>query len=196
MHRQFEEIDLMKNITALLAFLVLLISGGLAQAQDVQTVSTIPQVLNHNIAGVEGEVVPAADAMPEEKYAFVPSNGEFKGVRTFAEQVKHVAAVNYMVGAAILEEKPPVELGGENGPDAIKNKADIVKFLKDSFVYVHNALTSVNESNLLKPIKSPFGDGKTNRLALSTLIAAHCFDHYGQMVVYLRMNRIVPPASR
>jgi uncharacterized damage-inducible protein DinB len=196
MHRQFEEIDLMKKIAALLAFLVLLISGGMARAQDGQTVSTIPQVLNHNIAGVESEFVPAAEAMPEEKYAFVPTNGEFKGVRTFAEQVKHVAAVNYMVGAAILEEKPPVELGGENGPDAIKSKADIVKFLKDSFVYVHKALTSVNEGNLLKPIKSPFGDGKTNRLALSTLIAAHCFDHYGQMVVYLRINSIVPPASR
>jgi uncharacterized damage-inducible protein DinB len=186
----------MKKIAALLAFPVLLICGGMAQAQDVQTVSTVPQVLNHNIAGVESEFVPAAEAMPEEKYAFVPSNGEFKGVRTFAEQVKHVAAVNYMVGAAILEEKSPVELGGENGPEAIKSKADIVKFLKDSFVYVHKALTSANESNLLKPIKSPFGDGKTNRLALSTLIVAHCFDHYGQMVVYLRMNSIVPPASR
>ena len=186
----------MKKVAALLAFLVLLICGGMTQAQDAQTVSTIPQVLNHNIAGVESEFVPAAEAMPEEKYAFVPTNGEFKSVRTFAEQVKHVAAVNYMVGAAILEEKSPVELGGENGPEAIKSKADIVKFLKDSFVYVHKALTSANESNLLKPIKSPFGDGKTNRLALSTLIAAHCFDHYGQMVVYLRMNSIVPPASR
>lgn len=185
----------MKKTAGLLAFLVLPICG-MAQAQDAQTVSTISQVLNHNITGVESEFVPAAEAMPEEKYAFVPSNGEFKGVRAFAEQVKHVAAVNYMVGAAILEEKPPVELGGENGPDAIKSKADIVKFLKDSFVYVHKALTSVNEGNLLKPIKSPFGDGKTNRLALSTLIAAHCFDHYGQMVVYLRMNSIVPPASR
>jgi hypothetical protein len=186
----------MRKTAALLALLVLLIFGGLTQAQGAQTVSTIPQVLNHNIAGVESEFVPAAEAMPEEKYAFVPTSGEFKGVRTFAEQVKHVAAVNYMVGAAILDEKPPIELGGENGPEAIKSKADIVKFLKDSFVYVHRALTNVNENNLLKPVKSPFGDGKTNCLALGTLIAAHCFDHYGQIVVYLRMNSIVPPASR
>jgi hypothetical protein len=196
MQPQFEEIDLMKKSPALLALLVLLICGGIAQAQDAQTASTIPQVLNHNIAGVEGEFVPAAEAMPEEKYAFVPTSGEFKSVRTFGEQVKHVAAVNYMVAAAILDEKPPIELGGENGPDSIKSKADIVKFLKDSFVYVHKALTNVNESNLLKPIKSPFGNDKTNRLAMGTLIAAHCFDHYGQMVVYLRMNSIVPPASR
>ena len=73
--------------------------------------------------------------MPEDKYSFAPTNGEFKGVRTFAQQVKHVAAVNYMIGAAILVEKPPVELGGENGPDSIASKADIMKFLKDSFAY-------------------------------------------------------------
>src|SRR5580704_6779377 len=122
MQPQFEEIDLMKTTAALLAFLLLLVCSGTAQAQDAQTASTIPQVLNHSIAGVEGEFVPAAEAMPEEKYAFVPTSGEFKGVRTFAEQVKHVAAVNYMVAAAILDEKPPVELGGENGPDSIKSK--------------------------------------------------------------------------
>jgi hypothetical protein len=196
MHRHFKEIVLMKKIMALLGFLVLLVVGGTALAQESQTVFTIPQVLDHNITGVEGEFVSAAEAMPEEKYGFVPTSGEFKGVRTFAEQVKHVAAVNYMVGAAILEEKPPLELGGENGPDSIKSKADIVKFLKDSFAYVHKGVSSISAGNLLKPVKHPFSDGKITRLALATLIPAHCFDHYGQMVVYLRMNGIVPPASR
>jgi hypothetical protein len=134
--------------------------------------------------------------MPEDKYSLAPTSGEFKGVRTFAQQVKHVATVNYMVGAAILEEKPPVELGSENGPDSVKTKADIEKFIKDSFAYVHKAVASVNEGNLLKPIKSPFGQGTTTRLGMGTLIVGHCFDHYGQMVEYLRMNGIVPPASR
>ena len=186
----------MKKIMALLAFLVLLVAGGAALAQESQTVFTIPQVLDHSIVGVESEFVPAAEAMPEEKYAFVPSGGEFKGVRSFAAQVKHVAAVNYIVGAAILEEKPPVDVGGENGPDSIKSKADAVKYLKDSFAYAHKAVSSISAGNLLKPVKHPFSDGKTTRLALATLIATHCFDHYGQMVVYLRLNSIVPPASR
>ena len=188
----------MKKAAGLLAFLLLMAGGRVAQAQDAKAAEhrTIAQVMDRGISSVEGEFVPAAEAMPEDKYSFAPTGGEFKGVRTFGQQVKHVAAVNYLVGASILQEKPPIELGGENGPDAIKSKADIVKFLKDSFVYVHKALTSVNESNLLKPIKSPFGNDKTNRLAMGTLIAAHCFDHYGQMVVYLRMNSIVPPASR
>jgi hypothetical protein len=188
----------MNKTKGLLALLLLLIASGRALAQDAKPAEhhSAAQVLDHGIAGVESEFVPAAEAMPEDKYAFAPTNGEFKGVRTFAQQIKHVAAVNYLVGAAILEEKPPIELGGENGPDSVKTKADIVKFLKDSFAYVHKAAGSINEGNLLKPIKSPFGEGMVTRLGMATLIVAHCFDHYGQMVEYLRMNSIVPPASR
>jgi len=188
----------MKKMKALFAFLFLLAGSGLALAQEAKPAEhrTIAQVLDRSVAGVENEFVPAADAMPEDKYSFAPTNGEFKGVRTFAQQVKHVAAVNYMVGAAILEEKPPVELGGENGPDSVKTKADIVKFLKDSFAYVHKAVATVSDGNLVNPIKSPFGEGMVTRLGMATLIVGHCFDHYGQMVEYLRMNSIVPPASR
>jgi len=188
----------MKNTKRLFAFLLLLGASGLSQAQSATPAEhrTIAQVLDHGVGGVENEFVSAADAMPEDKYSFAPTNGEFKGVRTFAQQVKHVAAVNYLVGAAILEEKPPVDLGSENGPDSVKSKADIMKFLKDSFAYVHKAVGSVNEGNLLSPIKTPFGEGMVTRLGMSTLIVGHCFDHYGQMVEYLRMNSIVPPASR
>src|ERR1700729_3432266 len=104
---------------------------------------TVTSVLNMLYGVVEQEVVSAADAMPEDKLSFAPTNGEFKGVRTFAQQVKHVAAVNYMLASAILEEKPPIELGGENGPDNIKSKAEIVKFIKDSYAYAHKAVTTV-----------------------------------------------------
>ncbi len=188
----------MKKATGLLAFLLLLAGSRVAQAQDAKAAEhhTIAQVMDRAVGGVEGEFVPAAEAMPEDKYSFAPTSGEFKGVRTFAQQVKHVAAVNYMIAASILEEKPPVELGGENGPDSVKTKADAVKFLKDSFAYAHKAVGTINEGNLLTPIKSPFGEGMTTRLGMATLIVGHCFDHYGQMVEYLRMNSIVPPASR
>lgn len=188
----------MKMTKGFFAFLFLLVSSGCALAQDAKPPEprSIAQVLERSIAGVESEFVPAAEAMPEDKYSFVPTSGEFKGARTFAQQVKHVAAVNYLVGAAILAEKPPIELSGENGPDSVKSKADIVKFLKESFTYVHRAVASINDGNLLTPIKSPFGDGTTTRLGMATLIVGHCFDHYGQMVEYLRMNSIVPPASR
>jgi hypothetical protein len=176
---------------------VLLACNSLAFAQaKAEEHKTVAQVLDGAVKGVEGEFVPAAEAMPEDKYSFAPTAGEFKGVRTFAQQVKHIAAVNYMIGASILVEKPPVELGGENGPDAIASKADIIKFLKESFAYLHQAAGSVNEKNLTDPIKSPFGEGKTTRLGMATLAVGHVFDHYGQMVEYLRMNGIIPPASR
>ena len=188
----------MTKTMGLFAGLLALAFGGAALGQNAKTAEpiTIAQVLNRGVTGVEHEIVPAAEAMPEDKYSFAPTSGEFKGVRNFGERAKHVAAAIYLFGSAILGEKPPVELGGENGPDSVKSKADIVKFLKDSFAYAHKAVDSINESNLVTPIKSPFGQGTTTRLGMANLIVGHCFDHYGQMVEYLRMNGIVPPASR
>ena len=185
----------MMKTMGLMAGLLLTCSGAVAQNAKTEHLS-VAQALDRGVGGVEKEFVSAAEAMPENKYSFAPTNGEFKGVRNFAEQVKHVAAVNYMVGAAILQEKPPVDTGGENGPDSVKSKAEIVKFLKDSFAYAHKAVGTINESNLVNSIKSPFGEGTTTRLGMAVLIVGHCFDHYGQIVEYLRMNGIVPPASR
>jgi uncharacterized damage-inducible protein DinB len=188
----------MKRMKGVLACLLML--GGssivLALASKPADPTTPGQALDRYIAGVEQEFVPAAEAMPEDKYSFAPTSGEFKGVRTFGQQVKHVAAVNYIIAGAILGEKPPVELGGESGPDSIKSKADIVNFLKDSFAYAHKAVSGVGEKNALEPVKNPFGESKVTRLEMSAWIAGHCFDHYGQMVEYLRMNGIIPPASR
>ena len=157
---------------------------------------SVTQILDRVVANTEEEFVPAAEAMPEEKFDFAPTNGEFKGVRTFAQQIKHVAAVNYEVGGAILEQKPPVDLNGEAGPASVTSKADIIKFLKDSFAYVHKAVATINETNLTETVRSPFGEGKVTRLGMATALSWHAYDHYGQMVVYLRMNGIVPPASR
>ena len=157
---------------------------------------TFAMVLDRSLSNVEHEVVPAAEAMPEDKFNFAPTQGEFKTVRTFAQQVKHIAAVNYMLAGAILSEKPPVDLGGENGPDKITSKADVVKFLNDSFTYLRKALNSIDENNILGLVQSPFGPNKASRLGLAVGAISHPFDHYGQMVEYLRMNNIIPPASR
>jgi len=169
-----------------------------AEAKTPPAPLTIAQVLDRQFSGVERDIVPAAEEMPEEKYSFVPSQGEYKGVRNFREQVRHVAATNFLVFAAILGEKPPIEIGRqENGPEAVKSKADVVKLLKDSFAYGHRALATINESNLTAWIDSPFGAGnQATRLGLAVLSVGHAFDHYGQMVEYLRLNGIIPPASR
>jgi DinB superfamily len=168
---------------------------ALAQAAKSAPPTTPGQALDRTLSIVESEFVPAAEAMPEDKYGFAPSNGEFKGVRTFSQQVKHVAAVNYIIGAGILGEKPPLDTGGERGPNSIQTKAEIVKFLKDSFAYAHQATLTIDK-NALDAVKNPFGEGTVARMELATWIPGHCYDHYGQMVEYLRMNGIIPPASR
>jgi uncharacterized damage-inducible protein DinB len=169
-------------------------AAGSAQDKDKPTFAS---VYDHTLSNVEKEVVEAAEAMPEDKFNFAPSGpGDFKGVRTFAMQVKHIAVANYAFGSAILGEKSPAPMGGPNGPDNITSRADILNYLKDSFAYAHKAIATINESNILTPTKGPFGDRPTTRLAMATSVVSHPFDHYGQMVVYLRMNNIIPPASR
>jgi uncharacterized damage-inducible protein DinB len=167
-----------------------------AESKPKDEQRTVTHVLDNAVSNLEREFVPAAEAMPEDKFTFAPTNGEFKGVRTFAEQIKHVAAVNYELGAAILEEKPPAEINDEAGPASLKSKAEIIKYLKDSFAYVHKAIATINEKNQVETVKSPFGEGSVSRMGLAMSVASHGFDHYGQMVEYLRMNGIIPPASR
>jgi len=176
--------------------LALTITATAQSAKPKQDHRSVSEVLDRTVLNLEHEFVPAAEAMPEDKFGFAPTNGEFKGVRTFAQQIKHVAAVNYELGAALLEQKPPVDIGDESGPASVTSKADILKYLKESFEYVHKAIATIHEKNLVQTVKSPFGEGSVTRLGLATSVSSHGFDHYGQMVEYLRMNGIVPPASR
>src|SRR6266581_686235 len=164
------------------------------------TPPTIASAIDREISIVEKEVVEAAEAMPEDKFDFSPeklniSGSDYKGVRTFGQQLKHVAASNYLIWSPITGEKAPETVNDGKGPDSMTAKADIIKYLKDFFAFGHKAVATLNDSNLVQPIirnnKPP-----TTRLFLATFAAAHCLDHYGQMIEYLRMNGIVPPASR
>ncbi len=186
-----------KKIAFIACGLLVLTIAAAAQAGKPKVEHrSVNDVLDRTVLNLEHEFVPAAEAMPEDKFGFAPTNGAFKGVRTFAQQIKHVAAVNYELGAALLEQKPPVDIGDESGPASMTSKADILKFLKESFEYVHKAIATINEKNLVGTVKSPFGEAPVSRLGLATSVSSHGFDHYGQIVEYLRMNGIVPPASR
>lgn len=179
-----------------LATVVLAIGGlSLALAQAPRPAATLAQTISRGLTQTANEVSGAAGAMPAAKYDFAPSpnQGNFAGVRTFAQEVKHIASANYSYGAAILGEKPPVDLGsGENGPDSLASKEQIVKFLRDSFAYAQHAIASITPGNALQPAS---GGARSSRLAVAIGIAPHCMDHYGQMVEYLRMNGLTPPAS-
>jgi DinB superfamily len=167
------------------------------QQSQQPSAPTIASALDREISGVEKQIVDVAEAMPEDKYNFSPETlnipgADYKGVRTFAVQVKHVAASNYFIWSPLTGDKLPEGLKDGNGPENLKTKADIIKFLKDSFALGHKAAVSLTAENMLQ---NP-GNSKSTRLRLATFGVAHAYDHYGQMVEYLRMNGIVPPASR
>lgn len=147
---------------------------------------------------VEKAIVSAADAMPADKYGFAPTDGEFKGVRTFSQQVKHLAATNHILAAAALGEDPPADAGDEVGPETARTKAEILDYLKDSFAHLGKAIDAIGEKDsAVKPSPiSPLQGNTATRLTLTVEALIHAFDHYGQMVEYLRMNGVVPPASR
>jgi hypothetical protein len=131
-------------------------NAALGQTETPKYPLTVQQILDKNVRAAEQMVSAAAEAMPEESYAFAPTNGEFKGVRTFAQMLKHVAVVNFMNAAALLEEKTPVDIGeSENGSDSVRTKAQILKFLKDSFAYLHKARDTLDEKNPMTPTKDP-----------------------------------------
>jgi hypothetical protein len=168
-----------------------------AAVQSQQPQTTIPSVVDRDISAVEKQIVDAAEAMPEDKFNFTPESlnipgSDYKGVRSFALQVKHIAASNWFIWSPLTGDKLPEGLTDGNGPDNLKSKAEIIKFLKDSFALGHRAAASLTEENFLQ---SP-GNSKSSRLRLAEFGVAHAYDHYGQMVEYLRMNGIIPPASR
>jgi uncharacterized damage-inducible protein DinB len=160
---------------------------------------TITSTLDFQLGIEEWEVVGLADAMPADKYSFAPTNGEFKGVRTFAQQVKHIATVNNRFFNAVLGQPaatPGSQFEAENGPDSIQTKAQIIQYLRDSFELGHKAIASINAENAFVPLKNPATPFLQTPAATVIFDCAHTMDHYGQMVEYLRDNGIVPPASR
>jgi uncharacterized damage-inducible protein DinB len=140
---------------------------------------------------IEGEFVSAAEAMPEDKFDFAPpaGAGNFDGVRTFGQQVKHVAGANYFFfgGPDFTEAATKAK---QDEIEKLTSKADIIKALKDSMAQAHKCVGELTPANV--SIKSGFG----TRGTMAAFGMAHMMDHYGQMAVYLRMNNIIPPASQ
>jgi uncharacterized damage-inducible protein DinB len=140
------------------------------------------------------EVIAAAEAMPADKYDFAPNcpGGDFKGVRTFAEQVRHIAQANYHLfhGWGVAGEVDPKSLS------SLKTKDELVKALRDSFAFEQAAFNSITPENAFSSLAGPPPALKATRVSMAAYAMQHTMDHYGQMVEYLRMNGIIPPASR
>ena len=171
--------------------------AALGQGSQNTVQPTLASIMDREIGMIEKQMVEVAEAMPEARYNFSPESlnipgSDYKGVRTFAFQVKHVAASNYAIWSPLTGEKFPPDFMGGNGPESLKTKAEIIQFLRDSFALGHRAAATLTVENMLQsPERS-----KSSRLRIAAFGVEHAFDHYGQMVEYLRMNGIVPPASR
>ncbi|HKT68270.1 MAG TPA: DinB family protein, partial [Terriglobales bacterium] len=116
--------------------------------------------------------------------------------RTFGQQIRHLAANNYRMAAYIVAETPSPEQESETGPEGVRSKAQIMAYLKGSFAALHRAVSVINQKNMLEPMRLQHPSRQNTRLQFAVDAVAHSYDHYGQMVEYLRMNGIVPPASR
>ncbi len=198
----------MQKMKSLLIFVLWLSSGtilvqvGQQRVDAKETASLDAEREKHALQILakltERVIVSAADAMPADKYGFAPTDGEFKGVRTFGQMVKHLSATNYILAAAALGEEPPADAGDELGPKTVRTKAEILNYLNGSFAQLHKAIDAIGQKTA--PVKSspisPLKAAEATRLALVVESLVHAFDHYGQMVEYLRMNGVVPPASR
>jgi uncharacterized damage-inducible protein DinB len=178
----------------LIAFLGLTISSVPTFAQRDEVPKNVAESVGSALSWTEGQFLAVAEAMPEDKYSFVPSGGNFEGVRSFAEQVKHVACANYGFFNEI-EHKTPPDHCEKGGPAKAKTKADLVKYLRDSFDYGNQVLSTISAQNALTRVDGPYA-GPNTRLGIAVAAVWHIADHYGQVVEYLRMNGIVPPATK
>ncbi len=165
----------------------------------VGTIVTPAQAFDSQLKLIEWEMMGAVKAMPAEKFSFAPSSGifvsaqntEFQGVRTFAQEATHVAEANYFFYSIVSGLKPDVDV---NGIDKLTKKDDVVAALAGSFKFAHKAIATLTAANAFEVIKSP-EPGFQTRATLAAFGIAHANDHYGQIVEYLRMNGLIPPAS-
>lgn len=173
-------------------------SGTNAKPRQRSFVGDVPGTVADSVAETlkfaEGNFLGVAEAMPENKYDYVPTSGKFDDARSFGEQVKHVACAQFAFFNEFEGQKPPddCEKGGHN---PAKTKAELINYLKDSFDYSNRVIASLTASNALDRIEGRYA-GPNTKLGISVVSVWHVTDHYGQLVEYLRMNGIVPPMTQ
>jgi uncharacterized damage-inducible protein DinB len=171
-----------------------------AKGPEAGTMATPAAAFDSQLSVIEWEMMGAVKAMPADKFGFAPSAAifvpgqktEFATVRTFAQQATHVAEANYFFYSIVSGLKPDVDV---QGLAKLTSKDDVVNALAGSFAFAHKAMATLTAANSFEVVKSP-EPGFQTRATLAAFGIAHANDHYGQMVEYLRMNGIVPPASR
>ena len=190
------------RIAALLTLCSLVVGQSKTQPESASKPATqqddIPKSIAESVSGTleftEGNFLGIAEAMPENKYSFVPTAGNFDGVRSFGEQVKHVACAQFAFFNEFEGKKPPEDCE-KGGREPAKTKPELIKYLKDSFDYSNRVLATLTANNALDRVEGRYA-GPNTKLGISVIAVWHITDHYGQLVEYLRMNGIVPPMTQ
>jgi len=179
---------------ALIVFANLILVAPSTSAPKEEIPKSLAESVGGGLSWAEKDFITVAEAMPETKYSYIPAGGNFDGVRSFGEQVKHVACAQFAFFNEI-EGKTPPEHCEKGGPSPAKTKAELLKYLRDSFDYGERVLATVTPQNSLDRVDGPYAAPNT-RLGLAVAAVWHISDHYGQLVVYLRLNSIVPPITQ
>jgi uncharacterized damage-inducible protein DinB len=162
------------------------------------SVDAAPRSISDSVSGslkfIEGSFLGIAEAMPEDKYDFIPKAGNFEGVRSFREQIKHVACAQFAFFNEFEGKTPPADCE-RGGHDPANSKAELLKYLRDSFDYSNRILATLTAKNALDRVEGRYA-GPNTKLGISVVSVWHITDHYGQIVEYLRMNGIVPPTTQ
>ena len=184
------------NLTAALG---LLIFGGLQVAGFAGQNGDAPsarQIFDSQLSAAERDVMDVAEAMPASKFSFAPTTGAFQNARPFDVQVRHIAFCLNEVAVALLGERV-LPHADQEGPRNLTTRDEIIRYLKDAFAHAHKAIGTLTNENLLEQIADPYAEKlRTTRLAAAGIFASHTYDHYGQIVEYLRMNNLVPPGHQ
>jgi len=167
-------------------------------AKQATKADDIPKSIAESVSGTlqfaEGNFIGIAEAMPEDKYSYIPTVGKFDGARSFGEQVKHVACAQFAFFNEFEGKKPPDDCE-KGGHDPAKTKAELIQYLKDSFDYSNRVLATLTANNALDRVEGRYA-GPNTKLGISVIAVWHITDHYGQLVEYLRLNGIVPPFTQ
>jgi len=159
---------------------------------------SITSAVERQFNKIESDILTTAQAMPEDKFNFTPEglsikNSDFKGVRTFAGQIMHLATDNILIWSAITGDSVRADITDVNGPKSMKTKKDIIEYLKASFAIGRKAISTLTNQNAMDMID--FRWRKLPRLDLAFYALTHANEHFGQMAIYLRMCGIVPPPT-
>ena len=172
-------------------------------AREISAKETVASALLRTVDYQTYEMRSMAEFMPAEKYDWRPAHGDYgsvypgygpKELRTFGEQIKHVACANFAFSAELDGKTPPAACD-TGGPSPAKSRDELVAYLRDSHKALRKSVEAITQKNMFDPIEGPYA-GPNTRLGIAHTAIWHLADHYGQLVIYMRLNGIVPPASR